>query len=465
MKKIVYLFILTVFLGACKSDLISTGTSVLTEEDAIVVSVDTFGVKSKLLEGEYIYSYVPDSMLLGECDTRFGTIHADILTQLACPEGYRYEDNAELDSVILLVSYSSWFGDGKSPMSISIFEIDKQSLVYTQAYKSNINPDDYCSRTDTTVVAERSRIIVPSSNTDSVASMGYVIRFRANTDWAERFFRKQDFSSQEAYAEQMKGLYLTSGFGSANLLHVTNVIAVVYYHYTYDRLGNDTTVSNERWFYANPEVRSVNRIVYTDIPFEYLSSQEDSVSYIVSPASMYTALSIPIHAMADTILLKEQMEGKRPYVNMARLKIDVLNVYTGQTSQKTADNWGQPATYMLLLKQSAADSFFTRSGLPDDTCAILSNLTEGIDSLGNTIYYYSYDLSAMLTNQLRQKDNTDTLHMYLLPVSVDFTSASTSSSGTTVRAVHQRNTVSVTEIRSAQNKSNPMQLEVVCSGF
>ena len=424
MKKYTYLFILLIALSACKDDVLKTGSSVLPQSDEIVVSVDTFGVKSSLHEGEYIYASSPDSMMLGECDTKFGTIHADILTQLACPEGYEYETGAEVDSVLIYLTYSSWFGE------------------------------------DSTVVAERDKIVIAASSGDST-QVGYVISFKATDSFAKRFFEKQDFSSQEAYSEQMKGLYVTTNFGSASILHVKDINLAVFYHYTYQRLGNDTTVSNERWFYANSEVRTINHICYTNSTFEDLSKKQDSVSYIVSPASMYTSLSIPMKAMADTILLKDEMQNKRPYVNMAQLKIDVLNVYSGQTSQKTSDDWAQPATYMLLLKQSAAERFFSKKEVPSDTCAILSSLLTGTDSIGNTTYYYRYDLSSLLTNQLRQKEEMDTLRMYLVPVTVDFSS----SSSTTVRAVHQMNTMSATEIRSAQDKTSPMRLEVVCSGF
>ena len=67
----------------------NAGSSILAEKDEIKVKADTFGVRSSLDSCAAI-TLTPDSFLLGECDTHFGTMKADILTQLACPEGYKY---------------------------------------------------------------------------------------------------------------------------------------------------------------------------------------------------------------------------------------------------------------------------------------------------------------------------------------------------------------------------------------
>ncbi len=463
MKKTLLFFILALALSACKDDVLNTGASVLPAEDEIVVCVDTFSIKSSLLQADSIYSS-PDSMLLGECDSKFGTIHGDILTQLACPEGYEYEEGAEVDSVCIFLVYTTWYGDGHSPMSVQAYELDKNTFYYSNRYFSNIDINEYWSGEDSTYILEHDKIVVAAAPTDSAGKGQYFVRLKTNNDFAKRFFEKQDFSSQDAYSETFKGLYISSDFGSATMLHITDISLGVYYHFTYSRAGVDTLVNNEKWFYSNSEVRRVNRISYSNSTIEKLKKDQDSVNYIVSPAHLYTCLNIPMKEMAESILNKDEMLNKRPYVNMARLRIEVLNKYTGQTSQKTSDDWAQPAAFMLLVKQDAAERFFIKRELPSDSCAIVSALSSGTDSIGNTIYYYSYDLNTLLTQQLRAEEKTETLTMYLMPVSVE-TSAGSSSGTSTITAVHPLQTVSATTIRSAQNKDNPMRLEVVCSGF
>ena len=114
---------------------------------------------------------------------------------------------------------------------------------------------------------------------------------------------------------------------------------------------------------------------------------------------------------------------------------------------------------MLLIKESSVERFFKNRELPSDTCALLGTLTQGVDSIGDAIYYYQYDLSEFLTNQLRTESNDSILNMLLVPVTVG---TSQTSSSTVVSSVRQQQTMSATKIRSA---NNGMNLEIVYSGF
>ena len=161
----------------------------------------------------------------------------------------------------------------------------------------------------------------------------------------------------------------------------------------------------------------------------------------------------------------EMLILKRPYVNKAQLRVDVENQYTGSGSSKLRNDWLQPAEHMLLIKEESMERFFRNRELPTDSCALLSDLTEGVDSLGNTVYYYTYDMSDFLTSQLRQWEKKEDLtvpelQMVLVPVSVE--TSSTVYSSSTVSAVRQQQTVSATKIRSAKNG---MDLKIVYSGF
>ena len=89
-------------LCSCEGDLPSTGDGVLDEGDAIIVKADTFPILSAIDSCDAIISQA-DSFLLGEIETDYGLLRASILTQLACPEGYHYPANAEVDSVCLFM--------------------------------------------------------------------------------------------------------------------------------------------------------------------------------------------------------------------------------------------------------------------------------------------------------------------------------------------------------------------------
>lgn len=511
-KKLLYalLTLVAVFCGSCASDNASSGESLLEDRDRIVVGVDTFGtcsftldianraIDDGILRDSFPIYSTPDSFLLGECDSRFGTLHADILAQFACPEGFVYPEGAEVDSVCFFFYYGSWFGDGHSPMSIDIYPL-KKVLYYDKPYSHNLDIDEFVNPAAPSVL-DRQRILVAATPTDSAyddqnRTYRSYVRCRLTDAFAQTFFQSRDFSSQETFSESFPGLYIKSNFGGATLLHVSDMNLAVYYHYTYQKAGRDTTVADVKGFYANSEVRQVNRYQYfTDTDTEEAGYDRASLladankNYIVAPANLYTRISFPLKEMAYDILSKlaytrATANGvdtlyRRPYINKASIALEVLNYYDG-TSAYTRHDWAQPAANMLLVKAESAQRFFMKHELPNDTCAILASvMSEKVSGTDSLRYYYTYDLSALLTEQLRKIEADtvavpDSLNMILIPVSVSKQTSSNSgygyyygsSSSSTITGVKQEQIVSATEILSASNPKNPLSLEVVYSGF
>lgn len=455
---------LSCFLTACKDDVSTTGESILEPEDRIIVMADTFDIQS-LTEGSDAITSQADSFLLGEIETDYGVLRASILTQLACPEGYHYPDGYTVDSICLFLSYSSWEGDGHSPLAINAYMMDKKTFRYSDTYRSDLDIDDYCTR-DKSVLTNR-KIVVASEKLDSISdgSGNYspMVRMRVNDDFMAYFASISSFTTQADFNEQFKGLLIESSFGSSTVLNISDVALGVYYHFSYTKAGKDTTVKDMKAFYANSEVRTVNHLRYQDKDdwVDILQNDSDTYNYIVAPAGVYTRLRFPMAQIARTI--SATMPDKRPYVNKAEVRVRVENKFTGSKSEYGRDNWLQPSSHMLLIRESSRERFFKKKELPTDTCALLGVLSSGVDSVGNTVYYYSYDMSDFLTNQLRQEDvdtAQKTLDMLLVPVSVG--TSATSYSATTVTSVSEQQTMSATKIRSAKNG---MRFEIVYSGF
>lgn len=462
--------IIIALLTGCKDDALNAGQDILPADDNVYVGVDTFGVRSTSFRVDYIYS-LPDSVLLGESDTPFGTLHAEVLTQLACPIDFHFPQSAVFDSVLFYVYYSSWYGNGSSPLSISIYELDKATFDYGTAYTTNIDLNEYWSGEDSTRVCDEPKVIIAGSPTDSILQsttntyMSY-FTMKASDKFVDKLFSNTDYSSQEAFNQHCKGLYLTTDFGSSTVLYVNEITLTAYYHYTYQKAGEDTLSTTEdiKAFYANSDVRKVNRITYLNEPTSEISALDDSVNYIVSPAQYYSLIKIPMRIICDTI--NGNINGKRPYVNLAQLTVEVLYDPNKSSSEKTYADWAEPAKNMLLIKENSVERFFEKHELPHDTVALLASLSSTTED-GETKYKYVYSLSQLLTDQLRLDQMsdmlTDTLNMYLVPVSVELAS---SSSGTTlVTSIKPEQCISATTIRSAQSTSAPTKVEVVYSGF
>jgi len=449
---------------ACKNDVATTGESVLDEDDAIIVLADTFSLVSAIDSCRAIISQA-DSFLLGEIETDYGLLRASILTQLACPEGYTYPEGFTVDavdSICLFLNYSSWVGDANTPMAIDAYMMDRGTFLYNGTYPTDLNIGDYCSREKS--ILTNHRIVVASEKLDSMVnqdgSYSPMVRMRVNDDFMRYFASIQSFESQNQFNEVFNGLLIETSFGSSTILNISDIALGVYYHFSYKKGDRDTLVNDVKAFYANSEVRTVNHLVYQDKKewIETLQKDSDTYNYIIAPAGVYTRMRFPMAQIADTIY--DKVGEKRPYVNKAEVQVAVKNMFTGTASDITRNDWLQPASYMLLIREESMERFFKNRELPSDTCALLGQLTQGTDSLGDAIYYYTYDLSDFMTNQLRQETNDSILNMLLVPVTVE--TSVTSYSTTAVSSVRQEQTVSATKIISAKNG---MKFELVYSGF
>ena len=459
---------------ACKNDVSSAGQAVLDDDDAIVVYVDTFPLTSGIDSCAAIISQA-DSFLLGEIETDYGLLRSAILTQLACPEGYRYPSNAEVDSICLFMYYSSWMGDPKSPLAINAYLMDKKTFNYTGTYPTDLNIEDYCSK-EKTILANYS-IVVASEKLDSIMNDEGVyipaLRMKVNDDFRDYFWGIKSFTDQDDFNQKFKGLLIESSFGSSTMLNISDIALGVFYHFKYERIPgdptSDTTVHDMKAFYANSEVRTVNHLAYPDKKewIDRLKQDSDTYNYIIAPAGAYTRITFPMERISDSIM-QHMVETvgdldiltKQPYVNKAEVRIEVTNVYNGSTADKTRDDWLQPAKYMLLIRESSMKRFFENKELPSDTCALLSPLVQTTDSAGDAVYYYTFDMSDFLINQLRKESNDQDLKMMLVPVSVNI--ASTEVSNSTYSAVRQLQTMSATQVKSAKNGT---KFEIVYSGF
>ena len=445
----------------CKNDVANTGSSVLSEEDEIIVLVDTFPLISAVDSCRAIISQA-DSFLLGEIETDYGLLRASILTQLACPEGYAYPEGFEVDSICLFLAYNSWVGDANAPMAINAYMLDRGTFQYAGTYATDLDISRYCSR-DKSILLNK-RIVVASEKLDSIANSSGtympMVRMRVNDYFESYFAGITSFDSQDNFNKLFNGLLLETSFGSSTVLNVSDIALGVFYHFSYSKAGRDTVVSDMKAFYANSEVRTISHLVYRDKQewVETLQKDSDTYNYIIAPAGVYTRLQFPMEKIEG--LIYDNVGYKRPYVNKAEVRVSVENVYSGTTADIKRNDWLQPAAYMLLIREGSMERFFKNKELPTDTCALLGQLTQDTDSAGNTIYYYSYDMSDFLTNQLRQAANDSILNMLLVPVTIE--TSLTSSSTTTVSSVRQQQTISATKIRSAKNG---MELEIVYSGF
>lgn len=479
------LLALPVILFSCKDDVMSAGSAARMEDEEVRVHSAVYGNISSQTDtlADFAISQTPDSFLLGYFNAKSTTsgqdlavISCDLLTQFACPEGFAYPDSCEVDSVSLLMTYQSWFGDGYSPLTISVYEMDRATFDYGKRYTCNEDLSLYWSGEDSTHVVLEDRTVVAALPSDSIqissSSGKYVpyIKFKMNDHFVQKMRSMKRFPSQEKFNEDyLKGLYITTTQGKSTVLYVSNVTMIVHYHYYYKR-GDEGYIraTDTKYLYANKEVRQVNRYSYPERAsvLAQLQQEGDSLNYMITPGYMYTSLSIPMAQYVDSIYSKMTLKNGdtlQSYVNKALMKVDVAAF-----DSTTFAGFTTPAQSVLLIKRDSVDAFFKRNGVPALTAGgwgvgyLIGVLDRTIDSQRVSHYYYTFDLSTMLQTELRKKTHNKTEEMVMMPVNVVYSSTSIA---TIISQVKMDQTISSTILYSAKSQQHPINIDVVFSGF
>jgi len=449
---VILFFLASLFLFSCTDNITDIGKGVQPSSDQIKIGTDTFHLSSKTIFVESIFSR-PDSFLLGTFyDTKFGTTQADILAEVNCPEGFKFPPNSVPDSAKIILYYTGCFGDTLSPLDLNIYEINKQTFTYTSFYPSNVNPSDYTDRS----LKLGERIIRAGAKT----SVPKTIEFKLKSDFIQRFFNDTHFKSTDDFLGFFKGMYITANFGASTLLNIGLINLRYYYHYNYQTKninGGDSTatVNDYLSFPANSEVRQVNRIQHPDRAS--VITQNSEVNYLASPANLQTQITLPLNNIKNR--LNTDINNKKLTINSALLKVEVTN-----TEQDTVLH--SIVKYVLLVKESAIDRFFNNKELPSDTCSVLAQYySTQIGTTGVYEQYYTFNVAKLIANELKNAPKNSTippLNLRLIPVAVGTTTTSTTTSITSVKQQYLMNAVT---IRSGQNKTSPMKLNIVYSGF
>lgn len=440
------------------------GSQLQPDEDGIVTKADTFHLSSANYYPEYIYSSA-DSFLLGNYyDSELGTTRASLLAQFSCPivedgDDSRkiFPDNSAVDSIVLDIYYRSYFGSGNGLVELSVYEMNQGTFEYSKMYPSNLELTDYCDES----VLLGTKLLKADDAKDSVSSgtsKVSLIRLKLDkdSDFANRFFdiEANTYHSFAEFTDFFKGLYIKSEYGSDVMFHVIQLDLNMHYHFTYPLEGNDTTVNGEQTFPANTEVRQINIFEHPDIEQVKTNLDAvDSINYVSSPANIYTRVSLPMSRMCDTIIHKTG--DRTPYVNAASLVVNV--------SEVDLEKAALPASNLMLIKESAMERFFKKKEALSDTCAIVASISSKQIDATTYEYYYSFDISDIVLQELRAREEQDVnvvddLDMLLVPVNP-------TKQSTVITAVKAEYLMTNVVLKSAQNKSKPMKLSLVYSGF
>lgn len=422
------------------------GAGIQPDSDVINFGTDTFHVSTDTLMVDYIYAK-PDSFLLGNFNSpRFGSTKASILAQVKHPEDFVFPPNSVADSAKLVIIYYSWFGDQNSPIEINVYQMDGTTpLNISTPYRSNVNLDDYVDYSK-----HMASGVFKAKDTDRNDSTAIVF------DLPQEYVFPADskiFAGKDTFLTVFPGMFITTEFGSSTMLHIGSIYIQYYYHYTYQLNGKDTTANMSFGFHANSEVRQINHL---NLYNRDVVQPTPDVSYIASPANVYTEVNIPLQRMKER--MTEGVNGKKLYLNSA-----TIDVVVDQSSATGELELSRPSN-LMIIKEDAFYRMQTDDKIPVssmDTCATYAALTyKVVDS--DTTYYYPFNLSALVANELKVNETpAENLKLLVMPFTPVYTTTSSTSYISGAKPMLQMSGVSV----KGGTNTNPMRVKVVYSGF
>ena len=374
-------------LAGCNDDFSSIGTSIQPGDDTIAVYMDTFQIQATTVQLDSIYARSTSAQLGELYDPLYGNLVSDYMCQFYCPSDFQFKHTpyeGKIDSVEFNIYYNGsnkngvWVGDSLAPMRAEIFKITSplQKNFYT-----NIDPKQYCNMQES--MGAQAYTAYNTSISDSLRnSDGYSphVSIKMPTEFGQKFYDETinnpgTFKNQETFNEFFPGLYVTTTFGSGNILSVASSVLKIYYNYAVkSTAGKDSLITTWEAFSVTKEVIQLSRFKNTDMsqllqpndsyalaPPPYLlilpedsvksffegSQIDNNVTSFLSKAYDATTRTYSFPNLAN--LLKYQMENN-PDKDLSLLLIPV------QRTTTTGNSYGQSTVVTTAITNYLAPS-------------------------------------------------------------------------------------------------------------
>lgn len=468
MKRLVLGLVLSAFfLGGCNDDLSLVGPSIQPEADRVKAYTDTFEIEMSTIKLDSVYARTV-SGLLGEIyDPLYGNIKADYICQFYCPENYKFTHEpleGKVDSMAFFVLYqrdtngniaTSCIGDTLAPMQAQVYKVTKP---LERNYYTNMKAEDYCDMK--TLLGQKTYTPRDLSISDSIRAITSTsddnyytpnVRIRISTDFAQAFYDEtvnnpQTFKDQESFNRFFPGFYVTTGYGTGNILKVAQSSFFIYYRYmSKTEAGNDTIIRTREQFNVTKEVIQMNQMKNDNL--EALLEPNEEYTYMKTPSGVCTKVVVPAKTIKEKI-------GTR-----------ILNDFHFKLKAMPQEKWlyaFEAPSSVLLMPQDSMKNFFEQNKMNDDETVFKGDY----DSSDRT--YDFGNISNVLQTHLINNPDKD-LELLVVPVYCATTQTSTSngyywSTSTTTTITSMSNYLSPSGVKLKKDK-DARQIVIVTSEY
>ena len=393
------------------------GTNILPDEDKITVYLDTFQLAASTIKRDSLYARLNASFLGEFYDPLYGKLKSDFICQFYCKDNFRFAetpDNGKIDAVSLIFEYSDWKGDASSPMQMTVYPVNQK---LTKNFYTNVDPTVFCDMQHPLISQAYS---AQSGIFDSTYYVWQLV-FPLPLEWGQKLYDEtihnpSSFNSQEAFNQFFSGFYITTDYGSGNMLYISNTqIRIDYSRVLKSSTGGDSIVNHFEEFNVSKDVIQLNRLQSKNT--EQLLEDNDQYTYLKTPAGIFTRLVFPAVQIHEVI--------KNRVINNVALHLKYM----------PKEDWLYslaPPPYLLLMPEDSIGTFFENRNIENNITTYLSNYavssstTVGYNEAGRV---YPFPNIADLLNYHFKNNPDKDLRMLVVPV--ERVSNTVSSSGTT----------------------------------
>ena len=452
----------------CDDNTESVGSSIIPNQDIVTAETKTFNATSKtIMANDSILANTSEVYLGRYTDEESGTVFTSgFITQFACNEDYGFpspkDGGVEGDSATytkLRLYFEEYYGDSLNAMQCEVYELDN-TLEEGTPYYTNLTPEDFYNPNDEPLARKTYNAIDYSLHDTILNGENYSrhIEITLPNHIGNRFISKyyemdkdsnhigkQYFANSEVFIKDVfKGIYVKCTQGDGTVLKIYRArLDIGFKRYIDSSTGKlDSIQALSAPFYSGKEVLQVNNFDNDDLtPL----AEEDSLTYLKTPAGLYTEVALPITEIVESC----------DTINSAKITFTRYNETQGDTRT--------PHSTLLMVRKCDMYKFFLKNKVADSKTSYITSFTSGtneytfsnIASLVKICYKEYQD--GIAANPNWEAENPDWNKIVLIPVSTTL-----DSNKSIVKITHD---ISISSVRLRGGTEYEIPIEVITSKF
>lgn len=400
---------------ACSDNLSEIGPSISQNEVTIIADSLTYDMHAVSIYEENYDARTTTNMIGRLAVPEYGDLYSSFVSRLMCSATFPVPDSIpseRVDSVKLLLSVvrGSLTGDSLAPQQMEVYRLTKQ---LPNNITNDFDPEGYYSK-ESLLGKKNYTLSAVAMNDTAFKKLQYLtMQVPINREFGVELFNAyrsnpEIFEWPQTFAQYFPGIYVRPSFGNGC---VANVIAIQMMTYFYTLADVTETVDSVT---VTKQVHQKDSVTLLSSAPEVLSSNvmrykmaetlrqrvADGECIITTPGGFISQITFPTQEIVEKYKASTSTMTVISDLTMSIPAEEVTNDY-GITV----------APYMLLIKSSEVDDFFSNSKLPDNKTSFYATYSSSTNS---------YDFGSMRNYILSMVDKgeitADDITFSLIPV-------------------------------------------------